>query len=98
MSARFAGGNHSMKSLADRLFTLWAELFCSDRSHHKRLSPTKNLAFFAPKLHSFSYRFLRKILLYKNFGLRHPIQNIKVPQQHDVNVVKLSNSFALIEL
>ena len=98
MSARSAGGNHSMKSLADRLFTLWAELFCSDRSHHKRLSPIKNLAFVAPKLHSFSYRFLRKILLYKNFGLRHPIQNVKVPQQHDVNVVKLSNSFALIEL
>ena len=95
--ARSAVGKKSFSSLFDKFFVLWAELFCSDRSHHKQISLWTNFAFLGPGLHRISYRCLRKILSYKNFGRSQPIKNLKMPQQHDSNVVKLSNSFAPIE-
>lgn len=67
-----------------------AEFSCTESSHHSRKLGVKVLRATAIPIHTFSYRVIRKIWILANFGCKSPVQNRKVKQPSNMDVIQLS--------
>lgn len=72
-------------------YSTWISLFCQDLSHHKHYRIFLPLKPLLSYIHLFTFRILRKIWQFSNFGASLPVKNSKKEQPIDMDILKLAH-------
>jgi glycosyltransferase involved in cell wall biosynthesis len=89
--ARTLTGHAPVNKFMSKLIVLWILFTCTNEgNHHQIPSRLLKLQYHSRKIHKFLYRCIRRIRLYRYFGLRTPVRNRKKIMSSSASVITIS--------